>query len=66
MIWIYFALSVALTAVTFLFYYWLLLHDGSLFRWLMPKVRLTADWKTLSRRFTKSTDPGVKLQSLSV
>ncbi len=63
MVWIYAAASVVLTAATFLFYYWLLQHDGVLFRRLAPKVRIAADWKTLTRRLTK-TGPGVELRTL--
>jgi hypothetical protein len=54
MIWIYVAASVVLTAVTFIFYYWLLQRDDGLFRHLVPKVRFAGDLRSLVRRFTRT------------
>lgn len=53
-IWIFIVSAAALTAVTFLFYYWLLQRDGTVFRRLAPKVRITPDWhiRDLTRRLT--------------
>lgn len=44
MIWIFIISAAAMTAFTFLFYYWLLHRDGFVFRRLVPKVRLVPDW----------------------
>jgi len=66
MIRIYVECSVLLTLVTFLFYYWLLQHDGLLFRPLAPKVRIATDWRMLTSRPTaRNRNPGVELRTLS-
>ena len=56
MIWIFVVSSTVLTAITFLFYYWLLQRDGAVFRRLAPKIRITQDWnlKLLTRRLTST------------
>ncbi|KAJ5734611.1 Mg2+ transporter protein CorA-like/Zinc transport protein ZntB [Penicillium manginii] len=63
-IWIFIVASTVLTAITFLFYYWLLHRDGTVFRKLMPKV---PDLKiqTLRRQWTNLTQGDVELQRLS-
>ncbi|KAK5653980.1 hypothetical protein OQA88_7656 [Cercophora sp. LCS_1] len=68
MVWIYVVSSVILTAVTFLFYYWLLHRDGAVFRRLAPKVRASQDWKkTLARRLTSNPkEAAIKLESSEV
>lgn len=62
MVWIYVVLTVALTSLTFMYYYWLLRRDDGLFQRFAPKVRID-DLKMLVRRATKS-GPGVELQGL--
>jgi hypothetical protein len=54
MIWIYIVASILLTGATFVFYYWLIQRDNELFTRLVPKVRLSGDWRSLVRRFTKT------------
>lgn len=63
-IWIFFASSGALTAVTFLLYYWLLRWDGNVFRGLVPKVKTTPAWsiQALKRQFTSGTNADLELQ----
>lgn len=63
-IWMFFASSGALTAVTFLLYYWLLRRDGVLFRGLLPKVQTIPTWsiQALKRQFTGGTNAGIELQ----
>lgn len=51
MIWIFVISAVAMTAFTFLFYYWLLHRDGFVFRRLVPKVRLVPDWTIQASRW---------------
>jgi hypothetical protein len=66
MIWIFVISSATLTALTFLFYYWLLQRDGIVFRRLAPKVRIAPDWnlKYLTRRLTSSgTNADIELQN---
>ena len=67
MIWIYIISTAGLSATTFLFYYWLLHHEGGLFNRLAPKVRMSTDWRALTRRFTgtnKSMLDGENLATL--
>lgn len=51
MIWIFVISAVVMTAFTFLFYYWLLHRDGSVFRKLVPTVRLVPDWNIQALRW---------------
>ncbi|KAJ5370258.1 Mg2+ transporter protein CorA-like/Zinc transport protein ZntB [Penicillium cataractarum] len=62
MVWIYVVASAVLTAFTFLFYYWLLHRDGSVFRKLVPKV---PEWniQALRRQWTNRMKGDVELQS---
>lgn len=67
MVWIYVVSSALLTTATFLFYYWLLHRDGTVFRKLVPKVRATPDWKLLPRRLTASAkDAAIELDGANV
>ncbi|KAK0719272.1 hypothetical protein B0H67DRAFT_485871 [Lasiosphaeris hirsuta] len=43
MVWIYVVAAVLLTALTVLFYYWLVQRDGVVFRRLAPKIRVSPD-----------------------
>jgi hypothetical protein len=65
MIWIFFVSSIALTAVTFLLYYWLLRRDGTALRGLAPKVQISPNWSVgeLRRRLTSGTNAGIELQT---
>lgn len=65
MIWIFVVSTFFLTALTFLFYYWLLQHDGVLFQRLAPKVPLSTNIKTLARKLTK-TNMGLEQERPSV
>ncbi|KAJ5955057.1 hypothetical protein N7501_009336 [Penicillium viridicatum] len=67
MIWIFFVSSTALTAVTFLLYYWLLSRDGAAFRKLAPKVRSSPTWtiEGVRRRFTGGSNISIELQDCS-
>ena len=67
MLWIFVVSSVVITAVTFLFYYWLLHRDGVAFRRLAPKVSLVPDWniQALKRQLrASSARTDTKLQDL--
>lgn len=67
MIWIFFVSSTALTAVTFLLYYWLLSRDGAAFRKLAPKVRSSPTWtiEGVRRKFTGGSNISIELQDCS-
>lgn len=64
MIWIYFALTIALTALTFLYYYFLLRRDNKLFQRFVPKK----SFRTLVRRTTRTESgfdaPGFRLHDV--
>ncbi|KAK1752732.1 hypothetical protein QBC47DRAFT_389172 [Echria macrotheca] len=69
MVWIYVVASAGLTAITFLFYYWLLHRDNTVFRRLAPKVRASPDWtlKNLTRRLTSNAkDAAIEMESCKV
>ncbi|KAL2867547.1 uncharacterized protein BJX67DRAFT_79635 [Aspergillus lucknowensis] len=57
MIWIFIVSAFALTAATFIFYYWLLHRDGAVFRKLKPRIPVTPAWnlKPLKQRLTFNT-----------
>ncbi|CAI7603500.1 unnamed protein product [Penicillium glandicola] len=65
MIWIFFVSSIALTAITFLLYYWLLRRDGAAFRGLTPKLQRTPSWtiQGMRRRLTGGTNASIELQA---
>lgn len=65
MIWIYVASTVALSGITFIFYYWILHHEGQLFQRLSPKVRMSTDWRALARRFIGTKGLGSDAQHLN-
>ncbi|KAJ5839581.1 Mg2+ transporter protein CorA-like/Zinc transport protein ZntB [Penicillium rubens] len=62
MIWIFFASSIALTAGTFLLYYWLLRRDGETLRGIAPSSQ-TWSIGGLRRRFTAGSNASIELQS---
>ena len=80
MVWIFFVVSLGLTGVTLGFYYWLVHEqDSTIFRHLVPKVFITADWRPAISKwnFRKHRDqrssalggklpPGIQLQDLAV
>ncbi|KAJ5165155.1 Mg2+ transporter protein CorA-like/Zinc transport protein ZntB [Penicillium coprophilum] len=65
MIWIFFISSIALTAITFLLYYWLLRRNGPAFRGLAPNIRSRQTWtiEEVRRRFTGGSNSSIELQS---
>lgn len=54
MIWIFILSSAALTAITFLLYYWLLHRDSTTFQKLIPKGNLASEWniQAIKRQLT--------------
>ncbi|KGO36019.1 Mg2+ transporter protein, CorA-like/Zinc transport protein ZntB [Penicillium expansum] len=67
MIWIFFVSAAALTAVTFLLYYWLLRRDSATLRALAPKIQRSQTWtiEGVRRRFTGGggANPSIELQA---
>jgi len=81
MVWIFFVVSLGLTAVTMGFYHWLVHEqDSAIFRHLVPKVLITADWRPAISKwnlrkhradqrpsaFGGKLPPGIQLQDLAV
>jgi len=83
MVWVFFVVSLGLTSVTFGFYYWLVHEqDSAIFRRLVPKARITADWRPAMPKWNLNKPrchhaegasaaggrlpPGIELQGLSV
>lgn len=66
MVWIFVVCSTILTAATFLFYYWLLHRDGTVFRRLVPKVNIAPEWnlQALKRQLTDRIRTGAEMQEL--
>ncbi|CAJ2504033.1 Uu.00g114270.m01.CDS01 [Anthostomella pinea] len=64
-IWIYIVTSIALTAMTFSVYYWVLHHDDSVVRRMSPKVHIV-DWRGLTRRLTMKGGNRMKFESAPV
>ncbi|KAI0126147.1 hypothetical protein BJ170DRAFT_633987 [Xylariales sp. AK1849] len=60
MIWIYVVSSIALTAITFVSYAWLLRNDSPVLSSMSPKVRLV-DWQGLTKRPTTKGEKGGSL-----
>ncbi|KGO69020.1 hypothetical protein PITC_078450 [Penicillium italicum] len=65
MIWIFFVSAAALTAVTFLLYYWLLRRDSAALRALAPKIQKRPTWtiEGVRRRFTGGGNSSIELQA---
>lgn len=53
MVWIFIISTIFLTLLTFVFYYWLMQHDGIPFPRLAPKVSLRPGIEGLARRWTR-------------